>query len=269
MKYLVFLFFSTFIYAQNIVSGNVLSENGFVLQNALVVNMKTGNKTFTNNEGGYKIEANLNDELQFIKENFEKGSKIIQNKDFSTPLSVQLARVPIEIEEVNVVARLTGDLGKDSKNHNSSEKVIALNNNIKEYIKVPLKEVQPKNSIPSSFAPRDPYAGQMKLLSITIRDSPGEIIESPAKEFFKKNKPKPSFSEIQNFYKKIKQTFYWKYFEDYGVDEFEFESYIIFLDKKYKLVEKYINNFNNFEIEKLLKNSVREYINIAMIREKQ
>ncbi len=114
LKYLVFILLSSFIYSQNIVSGNVLSEDGFVLQNVTVVNVKTGNKTFTNHEGIFKIEANVSDELRFIKENYERGSKVVKKNDFSIPLSVQLVRVPIEIEEVKVAVKPTGDLGKDA-----------------------------------------------------------------------------------------------------------------------------------------------------------
>lgn len=113
MKYLIFLFFSTFIYAQNTISGNVVSESDFVLQNVIVVNVKTGNKTLTNNDGNFSIKADVNDELRFIKENFERGSKVLHNSDFFTPLSIQLVRVPTEIEEVKVAVKPTGDLGKD------------------------------------------------------------------------------------------------------------------------------------------------------------
>ncbi|WP_426476072.1 hypothetical protein ACP3T3_11820 [Chryseobacterium sp. CBSDS_008] len=114
MKYLIFFFFSTFIYAQNTLSGNVLSESDFVLQNVTVVNVKTGNKTLTNNDGNFSIEADVNDEIRFIKENFERGSKVVQNSDFFTPLSIQLVRVPTEIEEVKVAVKPTGNLGKDT-----------------------------------------------------------------------------------------------------------------------------------------------------------
>ncbi|SIT96133.1 hypothetical protein SAMN05660493_00805 [Epilithonimonas bovis DSM 19482] len=113
LKYLLFFFFNTIMYAQNFLSGNVLSEGGFVLQNVTIVNMKNGNKTFTNNEGYFKIEAQKNDELRFIKENFERESKVIQNVDFLIPMFIKLDRIPIEIEEVKVVIKPTGDLNKD------------------------------------------------------------------------------------------------------------------------------------------------------------
>lgn len=114
MKFLIFIFISTISYAQYVISGNVLSESDFALQNVMVVNIKTGNKIFTNNEGSFNIEANTNDELRFIKEKYERGSKVIENSDFLIPLSIQLVRVPIEIVEVKVAMKPTGNLGKDA-----------------------------------------------------------------------------------------------------------------------------------------------------------
>lgn len=186
MKYFIFLFFNIFLYAQNIVSGHVQSESNFILQDVMVVNVNKGNKGFTNNEGIFKIEADINDELRFLKENFERQSKVIQNKDFITPISIQLVRVPIEIEEVEVVAKLTGNLEKDSKIFSPSEKVVTLNNEIREYVKKPMLEVQPKNSIPSSFAPKDPYEGQVNLLSVSIGGDSGGVIGLLLKQGVKK-----------------------------------------------------------------------------------
>ena len=114
MKYLISLLISVISYAQNIVSGRVLSENGFGLQKVMVVNINTEKKVYSNQNGNFSIGANINDELRFIKENYERGSKVIQNKDFLTPISIQLVRVPIEIEEVNVAPKPTGDLVKDA-----------------------------------------------------------------------------------------------------------------------------------------------------------
>lgn len=113
MKSLLLILISSISYAQNTISGNVLSENGFVVQNVMVINTKTGNKVFTNNEGSFKIDVNTNDELRFIKENYERGVKVIRNNDFSATLKIELVRVPIEIEEVNVTPKPTGDLIKD------------------------------------------------------------------------------------------------------------------------------------------------------------
>lgn len=252
MKYLFFIFFSSLIYTQSIVSGNVLSENGFAIQNVLVVNIKTGNKTFTNNKGNFKIEASVNDELRFIKENYERGSKVIYNNDVLYPMSIQLIKVPVEIEEVNILPKLTGNLEKDSKNRNLYEKTVALNDDIRQYVKKPMTEIQPKNNIPSTFAPPNPYEGQVNLLGLI------SLIIRP-KEYFGLKKESFTYYERNEFYKKIKEIFYNDYYKEKGLDEFDFESYVIYLDKKHKLIEKYFHNFKKDEINVLLKNSLINY----------
>lgn len=257
----ILLFFGAFLQAQTYVSGNVVSEYHTVLNNVMVVNIRTDKKVFTGNEGSFKIEANVNDELRFIKENYERGSEIIKNSDFLTPLSIQLVRVPIEIEEVDIATKLTGNLAKDSKSHNPSEKVVTLNNEIKEYIKKPITEIQPKNNIPSSFAFRDPYAGQLNLLSISIGGKSGGLIGLLLNESVKKNKMKPNFSDIQNFHKKIKENFYGDYYIKRGLNESDFDKYIFYLDNKYKFSENYFSNFDSSKIEEILKNSLKEFIN--------
>ena len=90
MKYLFLIFSSITIYSQNIISGRVLSDNGFVVHNVEIVNMRNGSKALSNDEGYFKIEARTNDELRFLKENFERGSKVIQNYDFLKPISINL-----------------------------------------------------------------------------------------------------------------------------------------------------------------------------------
>lgn len=259
MKYLFFLFFSSLIYAQNIVSGNVLSESGFVVQNVMVINTKTGNRVFNNNEGTFKIEANINDELRFIKENYERGSKIIQNNDYQILLSIQLVQVPIEIEEVKLGFNPTGNMKKDI-NFNTSHKTKLLNEDIENYIKNHPEEKKDQKVINSSFAPPDMYQGQVNLLSVGT-DGSGGILGLVAKEVLKKNKKKPNFSEIQNFHRKLKEFFYNDYFVKQGMDEYQFDSYIVYLDNKYKFSERYFNNFNTFEIENKLKNLLQDYIN--------
>ncbi len=59
--------------AQIYVSGNVVSEYHTLLSNVMIVNIRTDKKVLTDSEGDFKIEANVNDELRFIKENYERG----------------------------------------------------------------------------------------------------------------------------------------------------------------------------------------------------
>lgn len=260
MKYLFFLLSSISIYAQNIVSGNVFSEQGYILQNVLVVNMRTNMQTTSNTEGFFSIEASLNDELRFVKDNYERTSHKVFNKDFSTLFSITLIQKSTEIEEVELAFRPTGDINKDI-NFNSSKKVAKLNKDIAEYVKKPVEEIQPKNKIISSFAPRDPYEGQLNLFSINlIEGSSKGIVSLLLNDDFTKIKNKPTFSEIKDFHKKIKDAFYGEYYIKQGLDEVDFEAYIFFLDNNYQFSENYFANFDSLKIEQLLKILLRKFI---------
>lgn len=259
MKYLFFLLLSISIYAQNIVSGNTVSEQGYILQNVLVINMRTNKQSTSNNEGFFSIQANINDELRFVKDNYERGSKKVFNQDFSNLISITLIQKPTEIEEVKLAFNPTGDINKDM-NFKTSRKNKLLNDEIQDYIKTHPEEKKDQKVVTPTFGVPDMYQGQVNILSIGTNGS-GGIVGLIAKEIFKKDKRKPNFSEIQDFHKKIKESFYGDYFTKQGMDEFEFESYLIYLDNKYKFSEKYFNNFDTFDIEKKLKNLLQDYIN--------
>ncbi|UZT99093.1 hypothetical protein ODZ84_05870 [Chryseobacterium fluminis] len=69
-----------------------------------------------------------------------------------------------------------------------------------------MAETQPKNNIPSSFAPRNPYEGQLNLLSISSGGASGGLVDFLLKQSIKKT-TKPTYAQIQEFYKKIKTLF--------------------------------------------------------------
>ncbi|REC62957.1 hypothetical protein DRF65_06895 [Chryseobacterium pennae] len=258
MRFIFFLLFSTFSYAQSSVSGNTVSEQGYIIQKVLVINVRTNEQKFSDTKGFFNIKANINDELRFVKENYERSSRKIFSQDFSNLISVTLIQKPTEIEEVTLAFNSSGDIKKDM-NFNSSKKTAKLNNDISEYLKKPMAETQPKNNIPSSFAPRNPYEGQLNLLSISSGGTSGGLVGFLLKQSIKKN-VKPTYAQIQEFYKKIKNSLYGDYFVNNGLNEFEFEEYVIHIDRKYNLSEKYWNNFKKNEIDNLLKKSIKDYL---------
>ncbi|KMQ62455.1 hypothetical protein ACM40_09210 [Chryseobacterium sp. BLS98] len=259
MKYLFFLLFSISIYAQNIVSGNTISEQGFILQNVSVVNIQTNEQVISDHQGFFKIKANTNDELRFIKEKYDRTIRKVNHQDFANLISVTLIQSPIEIEQVDLDFNATGDLKKDINLRGSNKKKL-LNEEIKDYIKDHPEEKKYSRITTPNFGVPDMNQGQVSILSIGNSGS-GGILGLVAKQIFKKDKHKPDFSEIQNFHRKVKDTFYDDYFTKQGLDEFGFESYLVYLDSRYKFSEKYFNNFNTLEIEKKLKNLLQEYIN--------
>lgn len=126
-KYLIFLCFvflciAKTIQAQSVVNGTVLSEDGFSISNVLVFNIDTQKKTYTDSEGKFILEGKFNEELRFIKDDYERKSKIIRN---TSNLKVTLIKLPIEIEEVKI-KHISGNLLTDSKRirvDNSTEKL--------------------------------------------------------------------------------------------------------------------------------------------------
>ncbi len=125
-----FLFF-TFLFSNSLfsqqVSGTVTDEDQNPIPAVLVFNLKSGQKVFTNSQGEFSILASTNDELRFLRNNFDRNSKIVTAQDFNSPLKIIISRSIQEIEEVKVPAiRLTGDLDRDSRNLTKFDKVAQL-----------------------------------------------------------------------------------------------------------------------------------------------
>lgn len=124
-----FLLSFTHFFAQTNLLGSLVSEEGFFITNVQVVNISNGQKTLSNSQGKFSISAKAGDELRFVKENYERGSKRISSADFSTDFSVVLLKTPMKIEEVEIL-KLTGDLSKDSKRLSKVNKLAEVKKNI-------------------------------------------------------------------------------------------------------------------------------------------
>ena len=74
------------------VSGTVTDEDQNLISAVLVFNMKTEQKVYTNLNGEFTISASSNHELRFIKNGFERSSKILNAQDFRSPLSIIIVR---------------------------------------------------------------------------------------------------------------------------------------------------------------------------------
>ncbi|QDP85608.1 carboxypeptidase regulatory-like domain-containing protein [Chryseobacterium sp. SNU WT5] len=123
----LFLFCLSFNSFGQQVSGIVTDDEGNLLRATMVFNMKTEQKSYTNSSGEFSIEANVRDELRFIRAGFERTSRIVNQYDLSNQLKVVIIRSAENIEEVKVPAvRLTGDLDKDTRNLAKLDKVAQL-----------------------------------------------------------------------------------------------------------------------------------------------
>jgi len=120
------------IFSQKL-SGVITDEDQNPIPAVLVMNMQTKQKTYTNFKGEFVIDVLPNIELRFVREGYERHSKIIKSPDFISPFFISLIRTVKEIEEVEIKQKLSGDLGKDNKYLGSPKNEVALNSKIREY----------------------------------------------------------------------------------------------------------------------------------------
>ncbi|MBV6880702.1 hypothetical protein NG800_010015 [Epilithonimonas ginsengisoli] len=118
------------VYSQRI-NGKTVSDSVLVSQ-VLVVNINSQEKTYSNSQGQFIINADLGDELRFVKEGYERKVLKITNTD---EVFINLIKLITEIEEVEVKKKLSGNLDEDSKLFNENKKKVALNNDLKVYFK--------------------------------------------------------------------------------------------------------------------------------------
>ncbi|MDQ8142059.1 carboxypeptidase regulatory-like domain-containing protein [Chryseobacterium sp. CFS15] len=110
--HLFFFLLTLHLFGQQKITGKTLSENDMVVTWVLVVNISNDQKVYSNSSGEFSIEGSENDELRFIKKEYERTSRKVSN--VKSAMNVVLVRIPEEIEEVEIIST-TGDLSKDSK----------------------------------------------------------------------------------------------------------------------------------------------------------
>lgn len=135
-KLLFFLFLMFFIRAnaQSYIFGKITAENGAEIQDVTVVNIRTDEMAFSNEDGHFMISGKVGDELRFIKAGYDRGVKNVSQENLQSPMNISLIRSTIPIAEVQVKQGLTGNLKIDSKSYNKPKKVQKLETEISRYI---------------------------------------------------------------------------------------------------------------------------------------
>lgn len=118
------------------IKGKIMSDSMNINQ-VLVININSQEKTYSSSQGQFIINANVGDEVRFVKEGYERKVLKIKNND---EVFINLVKLITEIEEVKVKKKLSGDLASDSKLFNENKKKVALNNDIKVYFKTKSSE---------------------------------------------------------------------------------------------------------------------------------
>lgn len=105
----------SFLFSQQTVTGRIIDDEGAGLSAVTIVNMSTDKKVYSNSLGMFSIEANPNDELRFVKEDFRRVSKRVLTDGVNAQLLITLFQIPKDVGEVKIVKKLSGDLELDSR----------------------------------------------------------------------------------------------------------------------------------------------------------
>lgn len=249
----LFCCLGAFIFAQQKVSGLISEEQNIPLSKVLVINMSSNANVYSDISGRFTIEANLGDEIRFVREGFYRSQIHVSEENFKTSINILLKRSEILIPEVKIEYQLTGDIKKDSKHLDDSRKVASLKSSMESYMKSPMTEVMPKNTIPKSFGGHDFNAGQVNVLGIIA----GAI--GLAKKATKPKITKPNFYETQNFLQRIKNEVDLSFLEKYGMDEEQVDKFLVYAEKIKMLSKRYRKDFKQGAIYYELRAAFAEY----------
>ena len=131
---LLFLFLLAHsFYAQEYIFGKITSEQNIELSGVLILNTRTDEKTYSDGDGNFMISAKNNDALRFVKQKFDRITYSVKPEDFKNSIKISLIKSVVEIEEVEIKTKLTGNLREDARRVESVKKV-KLNKEISKYI---------------------------------------------------------------------------------------------------------------------------------------
>ncbi|AZB08895.1 carboxypeptidase regulatory-like domain-containing protein [Chryseobacterium sp. G0162] len=138
MKFKLLLFLSLIFFihsnAQSYIFGKVVSESGAEMKDVTVVNIRTDEMAFSNEDGHFMISGRPGDELRFIKAGYDRVVKNVSQENVQSPMNISLIRSTIQIPEVEVKQGLTGNLKIDSRSYNKPKKVQKLEIEMSRYI---------------------------------------------------------------------------------------------------------------------------------------
>ena len=131
---LLFLFIlANSFYAQEYIFGKITSEQNIELSGVLILNTRTDEKAYSDSDGNFMISAKNNDALRFVKQKFDRVTYSLKPEDFKNSIKITLIKSVVEIEEVEIKSKLTGNLREDARRVESVKKV-KLNKEIAKYI---------------------------------------------------------------------------------------------------------------------------------------
>lgn len=253
-KILLLFFFSVFanLYSQEYIFGKVTSEQNTEIAGVLVINIKTDEETYTNKDGNFMIAAKSTDLLRFVKQKFDRVSYTIKPEDFQKSITINMQKTTIEIDEVEIKTKLTGNLAKDSKALNKSTKTLALNQELNSYMRMKPEKPFPTLRTPSAFEKPSVNAAQIDII---------KAIGFVAKLIKGNKKPEfnPNQNTIKGFLLKIRYNLTDNYFHEMGLKTEEIDGFLKYADNRLQLTKNYYNNYNLAKIQLQLEGILEEY----------
>jgi len=237
------------LWGQQKVSGKVITGDEMNLAPVLIVNISAGKSILSDMSGTFEIEARENDEIRFVKEGYYRVDKKITKEDISSPFNIILKKMEIQIPEVKIQYRPTGNLAKDNQHLNESRKLQALKSDMEEYMKSPLNQPLPSNAISKTFTGHDFNAGQVNLFGVF----------NAVKKLAKPKVTKANYNETQDFLKRVRNEVNLSFLKKYGMDEEQIDIFLLYADKTRSLAKRYRKDFSIDVIEYELKIAFGEY----------
>lgn len=251
--FLVLFCITSELWAQQKISGKVITGEELDLSPVLIVNISEGKSMLSDMSGKFEMEAKKNDEIRFVKEGYYRVDKKVTGEDFNSPLNIILKKMEIQIPEVKIKYRPTGNLAKDNQHLNESRKLQSLKSDMEEYMKSPLNQPLPTNTVSKTFTGHDYNVGQVNLFGVF------NAVSGLVKKATKPKITKANYNETQDFLKRVKNQVNLSFLKKYGMDEEQIDAFLLYAEKTRSLAKRYRKDFQISVVEYELKIAFGEY----------
>lgn len=260
----LFLFLTAYMSAQKVIIGRVSVEGDRSVAGVSVYNATTEKLTQSDNEGHFLIYGNVGDEIRFIKPGFQRISYHVKEESFNSSVTINLALLEHEIEEVVIGFRPSGILSKDSRALDRPLRERKLNDEMAAYMmKPPAGGAYPSNNMPSTLA-LGPNFSQGQVDLVKIAGGLAELFNKATTPM-----PPPNYAQREAFYKRVKEATDLEYYKSRGLDEYDFDIYLAYADERLDLVKKFRLRFDIKAIEIELKGLLANYLDTRVRVQKE
>jgi len=259
MKYikraLLFVLFciASELWGQQKISGKVITGDELDLAPVLIVNISGNKSSLSDMSGNFEMEAKENDEIRFVKEGYYRVDKKITKEEISAPFNIILKKIEIQIPEVKIKYKPTGNLAKDNQHYNESRKLQVLKSDMEDYMRSPLNQPLPNNATSKTFTGHDFNVGQVDLFGVF------NAVSGLVKKATKPKITKANYNETQDFLKRVRNEVNLNFLKKYGMDEEQIDAFLLYADKTRSLAKRYRKDFSISIVEYELKVAFGEY----------